>query len=303
MPPERDMPSAKEFLLPQRAYLLSYRNQALPARRVALDDSRACFDAVTDIDSRHTAQLRLLGLIGDAMQVVEDVGTIASAMMIGIPGLPFYVAATVYRSSDVNNFFAGIHKRDVAYFMRLCGYRFEGFQMRDFFAFEPAFTEAELGAFAAAEQATAKLVAEHLASLAREWEHYRRFFHAYKHGALVANPEDMQLVEEDDGETDLGGLIILRRKARQADIGSHSLTPLEEIGGHVDRVGRLALDMAQFIVDTRLGVFDGIDFGEDGSVSTKPLRVSPWQFWMRRADVGDENLRHLAGRNIVVSEP
>jgi hypothetical protein len=303
MPPETEMPSVEEFLLPQRAYLLSYRDQALPARRVALDDARARFDETGLDEARHTRQLQLLGVIGEALQVVEDVGTIGSAMMVGLPGLPFYVSATVYRSADVNNFFSGIHKRDSAYFLRLCGYRFEGFEMAEFFAFEPAFSEAEIGAFAAAEEASGKLVAEHLVTLAREWEHYRRFFHAYKHGALLANPDDMQLVEEDEAETELGGLIAWRRRAPAADIGSHSLTPLGQIADHAESVGRLALDMVKFIIDTRLGIFEGVEFTDDGSVSPRPMNASPWQFWMRRSDVSQQTIRLLAARGVVIDEP
>jgi hypothetical protein len=303
VPPEAEMPSVEEFLLPQRAYLLSYRDQALPARRVALDDARASFDGAADDESRHVDQLQLLGVIGEAMQAVEDVGTLGSAMMNGLPGLPFYVAATVYRSADINNFFAGVHKRDSAYFMRLCGYRFEGFEMAEFFSFEPAFSEAERAAFAAAEEASAKMVAEHLVTLARAWERYRRFFHAYKHGALLANPDDMQIVEEDEAETELGGLIAWRRRAPSADIGSHSLTPLGQIADHVEGVGMLALDMMKFIIDTRLGMFEGLEFTDDGSVSPRPMNASPWQFWMRRSDVSQQTISLLAARGVVIDEP
>lgn len=172
--------------------------------------------------------------------------------------------------------------------------------MAEFFAFEPAFSEAELGAFAAAEEASAKLVAEHLVVLAREWEHYRRFFHAYKHGALLANPDDMQLVEEDEDETELGGLIAWRRRAPGADIGSHSLTPLGQIADHAESVGCLALDMVKFIIDTRLGIFEGLEFADDGSVSPRPMNASPWQFWMHRPDVTSETIRLLAARGVVI---
>jgi len=295
------MPDAETYLLPQRAYLLSYRDQALPVRRVALRDSRDHFDAVIDSVSRHEAQLGLLGLIGDAMQTLEDVGTMASAMMVGLAGLPFYVRATAYDPSDVNNFFAQIHKRDPDYFLRLCGFWFEGLSMHDFFELRPPLSVAERAAFDAAEEATAKLVAEHLGNLAREWERYRRFFHAYKHASLVANPDDVEILDE-DGEP-VEGIVIWARRRDEAAVGNHATMPLPDIAEHIESVGKLAIDMASHLVETRLGIFDIIDFKPDGAVETKPLRGTPWEFWMRREDVGSKNLELLAGRGVVLAEP
>src|SRR6476646_9924029 len=160
-PPEVAMPSTEEFLLPQRAYLLAYKTQAVSARRAALKDSYTHFKDVAASDSRHEAQLGLLGLIGDAMQAVEDVGNHGSSMMEGLEGLASYVKATVYDPSHVNNFFAQMHKRDLSYFLRLCAFRFGEYTMFDFFGMEPPLSDTEKTAFAAAEEATASLVGEH----------------------------------------------------------------------------------------------------------------------------------------------
>lgn len=298
--PEKPMPDTETYLLPQRAYLLSYRDQALPARRVALRDSRDHFAAVAASESRHEAQLGLLGLIGDAMQAVEDVGTIASAMMIGLPGLPFYVRATVYDPSEVNNFFAQIHKRDPDYFLRLCGFRFEGFSMHEFFELRPPLSEAERAAFDTAEGASAKLVAEHLGHLAREWERYRRFFHAYKHASLVANPDDVEILDEEGNLVE--GIVIWARRRDEAAVGHHATLPLSRIAEHIESVGKLAIDMAGYLVATRLGIFDVLDFKPDGSVETKPLQGTPWEFWMRREDIGTESLDLLGGRGVVMAD-
>jgi hypothetical protein len=76
-------------------------------------------------------------VIGDALQVVEDVGVLANAFMTGIPGLSFYVKATAYDPSNVNNFYAQAHKRDHDYYLRLAALRFAGTSVTQQFHFEP----------------------------------------------------------------------------------------------------------------------------------------------------------------------
>jgi hypothetical protein len=303
-PPEVPLPDAREFLLPQLAYLYAYSTQTVSARRAALADSRAHFEEVSGSGSEHEAQLGLLGLIGDAMQAVEDVGNLGSAVMEGIEGLASYVKATVYHPSYVNNFYAQMHKRELDYFMRLCAFRFGEFTMTDFFEFDPPLSDAERSAFARAEEATAALIAEHLIDLAQEWDRYRRFFHAYKHAALVANPEDVTILR--DGEQEIPGIVVWARKREEPEIGDHATMDLTELAAHAATVGELAIEMIGYLVDTRFKVFDAIEFSEDGEVvrtasgtaKTEPLRRSPWTFWTREGDLDEATLELMASRGV-----
>jgi hypothetical protein len=301
------MPNAKEFLLPQLAYLRAYKTQTVSARRAALADSRAHFEAMSDSGSTHDAHLGLLGLIGDAMQAVEDVGNLGSAVMEGLEGLASYVKATIYHPSYVNNFYAQMHKRDDEYLMRLCAFRFGAFGVADFFDFDPPLTDEERAAFATAEKATASLVSEHLVELARSWDRYRRFFHAYKHAALVANPEDVTILADDGKE--VPGVVVWARKREEAEIGNHATARPAEIAEHVAGIGDLAIEMIGFLVDTRLKVFDAIEFDGAGEVATadgasvksRPLRRSPWTLWIRAGNLSDDELALLSRRGVQFS--
>ena len=137
-----DFPDLKTFVLPSRAYLLSYRDQTLPARRAALADARSYFDEVGQAGD-HESQLALLGLVGEALQVVEDVGVLANALTAGIPGLSFYVRATAYEPKNVNNFFAQAKKRDQEYYLQLAALRFGGTSITDQFHFTPSLEPAD----------------------------------------------------------------------------------------------------------------------------------------------------------------
>jgi len=134
--PDVGMPDSETWLLPQRAYLLSMRDQTLPARRAAIADSRAAFGA--DTEDEHVRQLRLLHLIGDCMQPVEDAGVLATAIMDGIPGLPFYVRATVHDMSAVNGFFEHVADQPDEYLLRLAALRLGDVEIHRTFKFEPA---------------------------------------------------------------------------------------------------------------------------------------------------------------------
>lgn len=291
--PADDMPDVRTFLLPSRAYLLSFRDQTLPARRAALNDSRAYFEDFSDED--HAAQLALLGLIGDALQVVEDVGVLGNALMTGFPGLSFYVKATAYSSSNVNDFYARAHKRDEAYFLRLAALRFEGTSVHDHLTFDPPLTPFDREAIGEAEGGTAQLLRGHLVTLARAWEAHRQFFHAYKHGALIANPQDVHVVR--DREEVIARVAVWRRRRSRAEVGSHAGVPLPDLAAHVQEIGELALDFADYIVDTRLSIFDWVRITKAGEVEHPgPLQDVPWRFWLRRHDVEARYIQWLEER-------
>ncbi|MBS1675804.1 MAG: hypothetical protein JST08_00315 [Actinobacteria bacterium] len=292
------LPDARESLLPQRAYLLAYASQVTYARRQAIADSRRQLDEVESAGGRHEGQLALLGLAGDAMQAIEDLGNFAAASMEGLAGLASYVKATIYRPAHVNDFYARLHKRDPAYFMALCGFEMAGHTMFDFYEFVPPLSARERTAIEAAERATAKLVGQHLVRLGGAWQHWRRVFHAYKHGALVANPAEVEIV--DDDEVPIAGMVIWPRKRKEVEIGPHLTGPLSPVADQFQNEGELAIEVLEYLVELRLRSFDLITFDEQGNASPGPLELteSPWRFWMRTRDIDDEDVALLKARSI-----
>jgi hypothetical protein len=290
--PRIAMPDSQTWLLPMRAYLLSMRDQALPGRRSAMADSQAAFAAPAQ--DEHTLQLRLLQLFGDAMQPVEDVAVLADAIMNPLEGLPFYVPATIYDPPAVNAFFEQAASRDDDYLLRLAGLRFGGIDVYRMFEYRPPLEGADHSAIAAAYAATAKLLREQLAHLARAWSDWQGYFLAFKHGALVANPDQVKLVE--NRREIVAQMVVWRQRSKDVDIAGFHSVDQDEMAKRVVALGELALDALDYIIATRLQLVYHIRFDDDGSVALLPLRSIPWQFWMRATDVGEENLTRLRDR-------
>jgi len=272
--------------------MLGFRDQTLPARRCALADSGEAFATIDG--EGHDAQLAVLEVIGDSLQIVEDVGVMADAFLHGYGTLAFYVRATVYDPAHVNNFFSAIHKRDAEYILRLAALHMNGEPVHRHFEFKPPLDSEDELAIASAEAATAKLLQDHLCALARAWETYRRFFHAYKHGGLLANPETAQLVE--DRMRVVARMAVWRRQCSDPQIGGYFSRPLAEIVEHVIDIGELALDVGRYLSDTRFRVLDLIRANDAGAVEIAPMTDVPWEFWMRRSDVGETQLERLSAR-------
>ena len=101
MRPPEHMPSADKNLLPTRAFLLSWRDQNLPARHFALEDAAAHFEVAPPGDHRDMA---LLGVIGEAMQCLEDFAVLSSSWDSPWQGVAHYVRATEWTPYKTNNF-------------------------------------------------------------------------------------------------------------------------------------------------------------------------------------------------------
>src|SRR5436190_54532 len=95
----------------------------------------------------------------------------------------------------------------------------------------PPLTVPELAAIDEAHQATAKLVAKHLVNLAEEWRKYRPFANAYKHGLLVANPEDVTLLDDAGAEVD--GIVVWQRRRTGAEGYGHISPPFDEMADYL----------------------------------------------------------------------
>jgi hypothetical protein len=290
---EVTMPDPQTFLLPSRAYVLSMRDQNVPMREAALADALEHFEECA-AEGGYVEQLALVALIGEALQIVEDLGALASSLLKAPAGTAFFAALTNYNRRTVNNFYAGLHKRPDDDFLRLLGFRLGEQRLEDAFVFDPPLNDNDLAALDEAHIATARLVRRHLTTLAAEWERYRRFHHAFKHGFLVANPEDVELVENRSERID--GIVVWRRFRPGAEGFGQIEPPYAETADYVARRGRLALDVLRYLVDTRVNVFELADFRADGTWTLKPMRQTPWLWWFDKNDVAETTLTHLSKR-------
>jgi hypothetical protein len=96
-----DVPDHWTVLLPSRAYLLSVRDQTLPSRRFALEDAAQHYALAAADSDLGVRDMALLGIIGEALQVIEDIAYFATAFSAPIPGLAHYVSATIYNAEQL----------------------------------------------------------------------------------------------------------------------------------------------------------------------------------------------------------
>lgn len=294
--PTRAMPDAQTFLLPSRAYLLSMRDQNVPLRRAALEDAHnACHAAPQRTGhERQIARIALVALIGDTLQTLEDLAAYADSFHTAPEGTAFFAALTNYNVHRANNFYARIKKRPLEYFLDLLAFRRGDLRLEDAFIVEPPFTLDERSAIDDAHAATATLVSKHLTNLAEDWQKLRPFANAYKHGLLVANPEDVALL--DDSGNEVEGIVVWMRRRPGAEGYGHIPPPYGEMADYVAALCATALDVLEHLIDSRLRMFDLLDIQPDGSWSPRPLKTMPWQWWFNRNDVSEQARELLSAR-------
>lgn len=290
------MPDAQTFLLPARVYLLSMRDQNLPLRRAALDDALTAYrDAPRTSDhQRQIVRIALVALVGETLQILEDLAAFADSFYTAPKGTAFFAALTNYNVHRANNFYAQMKKRLPEYFLDLLGLRRGTLRLEDAFVVDPPFTPAELAAIDEAHQATAKLVAKHLINLADDWRKYRPFANAYKHGLLVANPEDVTLL--DDAGTEVEGIVVWQRRRSGAEGYGHIPPPFDAMADYLAAAANVARDVLEHLVDSRLRMFELIDLRADGSWTPRPLKTTPWQRWFDKTVVSESSRALLSAR-------
>src|SRR4051794_34335263 len=90
-------PDPQSHALPTRAYLRSVLQQTIPARRMALSDALEHLREARESDDRGWADMAFLGVIADAMHVLEDLAYFGESFTANrFSGLPFYVGAITY---------------------------------------------------------------------------------------------------------------------------------------------------------------------------------------------------------------
>lgn len=155
--------------------------------------------------------------------------------------------------------------------------------------------EEDRAAIREAEDATITLLRPYLLALADAWEQYRRYFHAFKHGALVISREDFQLVDGAGAEIDPSLQVWLRRAGDGKAWGHTELQP-DEVVEQIRRTGVLALDIFDYLVDARLASVDLIEFNDDGSIRALRQPESLWTFWFHEPQVSERTKQRLTQR-------
>lgn len=296
-----NLPDHWTVLLPSRAYLLSVRDQTLPSRRFALDDAVEYYKTAAAGDDPGMRDMALLGIIGEALQVIEDIGYFATAYTTPIPGLAHYVSATIFNDRTPNNFYSSLKNRSPEQLKVLAGLWIqekstgEMLPLHEGIDIHEQIDDEDRAALLEAENATVKLLRPYLLALADAWEQYRRYFHAFKHGALVISRDDFQLVDNVGDEVEPSLQIWLRRGGDGKAWGDTKLQP-DQVAEQVRRTGVLALDIFDYLVDTRLASVDLIEFNDDGSIRALRQPSSLWTFWFHEPQVSERTKQRLRER-------
>lgn len=291
------LPDPYEVLLPGRAYLLSWREQTIPARDRALRDAEARFDAASDGSDLAFRDMALLGLIGDAMQVLEDIAYVGTAFESPIAGLPSYVTATVFSSTRTTTFYNGMHKWLDERLKVLSGLWIREPKSRRVLRLDDALeldlTSEDRAALEEAETATLNLLRERLIHLAQTWLSFGRYFHAHKHGGLLISRDDFTLLD-DAGNRIEPSIAVWWRHQDQRGHGDTNLST-EQAAHQIRRSGHLALDILRFLIDARLRPVEMLRFDDEGAVVGAEVEA-PWEFWFHDSDVSQNARDRLSTR-------
>jgi hypothetical protein len=296
----KDFPDPRTVLLPSRAYLRSFAEQNLPAREAALDDAVAHFEEAAASEDLGWRDMALLGVIGEAMQLLEDLAYIGTAYEKPLRGIAHYVTATVYTDRTPNNFYSSLKKWDdtrLKVLLSLYGYHPQSYERVPLYS-APGLQERlepeDVEAIQEAERATVAHFHPILLHLAQEWEQFRRYFHAFKHGGLVINRDDVELVDEAD-VTGIASISVWLRKHEGTGHGDTSLSA-EEVVDQVTKSARWALRVARYLVEARLRSFEAIKFADDGSIASVETRALPYVFRFPPEQVSEASRERLQKR-------
>ena len=283
-------PDAELVLLPSRAYLTSMRDQTLPTRKAALADAHEHFHEASSHEDSTCRDMALLGLIAEAMQILEDVAYIGTAYERPLGGVAHYVTATVYAATVPTTFYTSIKNwPDERIKVLACLWvrnadNDEVIPMADVFGFARSLDAEDRAAITAAEDATVKLLRPLLNQLGHAWQQFGSYHHAFKHGGLAISREDFEIVD-DDGTKKVPSINVwLRRKDIETGKGDTNLTAAQ-VAEEVWRTARHALRIARYLIDSRLRPFDALTFSSHGTLIDAKPSVIPWEFWVYGTDI------------------
>jgi hypothetical protein len=292
-----------ELVRPGLAYLTSVRDQTLRARAMALGDAEDHFAEAAASGDLHWRDLALLGVIGEAMQILEDLAYIGESFTgPGRDQIPRYVSATRFSAFAPTNFYRQIKKWSDDRLLLFGSLRLADgerhISLHEVFAIQ--LTPAQIAAIHDAEAATAKQMRAHLLGLAQVWDQFAAYFHAFKHGALVLGRDDFFLADEHGRELALQPSLSVwvRRRDGGEVCGDTNLTS-DQVAAAIVAQGRIAHEMTDYLVEARLAGMEAMGVDDRGNWTRKVRTKAPWRFWLDVSDLAPRTQAELAGLGVI----
>lgn len=301
VPPPSEMPSVDTIVLPSRALLRSWRNQTIPTREAALEESAELYAKLSASDDAGLRDMALLGVIADGMQPLEDLAYLATAWDAPFTGLATYVRSTTYSDRIPTNFWQGVASWDDDRLDVLAG-----FAMRDpnskvitgvleLTGFSTSLDPDSLLVLDKARAASRGRLRNWLGSLATDWGQFAPYFGAFKHGGLVLNRVDAAFVADDVAKpTDQTArlepsLAVWKRRGEGDEVFADHELAASEVNAYVKGTGRLAIQIVDGFLESRLALLESIEIDDAGTVvGLKPELQIPWSVWLDRTDLTSE---------------
>jgi hypothetical protein len=142
-----------------------------------------------------------------------------------------------------------------------------------------------------AGEATLRRLRRLLAALGKDWAQFSPYYQAFKHGGLVIRRNDVAWVGDDVTELTPEthrhepSVAVWARRPKATEAYADFNLDAEKLADYAAGTGRLAIDLTDAFVETRLSLFDALVFDDRGELSgLRPLQLR-WTIWLREEDL------------------
>lgn len=305
--PEIDwQPSLHQVWLPSRAFLQSWLDQTVPARRAAIEEAVELHEEALRNGDPTLADMALLGVVADAMQALEDLAYLGIAWDSPFDGIAQYVRATTYTPTTAQTFWQEIRRKwDDRQFEVFAGLSLrspeDGGAVRttDLPGPSTSWTPEDRTLFDDVAAATVAKLRRLLRELSDDWLLFQAYFQSFKHGGLAINRQDTYFVDDDVEHVDKQtprhhpSIGVWTRGGRKQELMADFASTPEQVVKMAAGAGRIALDMVEVFVEMRLWVFDAISIAPDGTILGWRSVQIPFTAWLVEKDLPDATWKRI----------
>jgi hypothetical protein len=254
--------------------------------------------------------MALLGVIGDAMQALEDLAFLATAWDSPLTGIAHYVRATTYTPQTAQTFWQEVkverHWDDARIEV------FAGLSMHDpdtsqvqrsteIPGSETSWSAEDRALFDEIAAITVAKLRRLLSGLSDDWMQFLPYFQSFKHGGLAVSRQDTFFVDDGIADEDVDestprhhpSICVWTRGGRKQELAGDFAATAEQVSRTAASAGQLALNMIEVFVEMRLWVFDAVELTEDGRIARWKGVQIPFTDWLIEKDLPIETWQRI----------